>query len=128
MTTGSAETWTRALELLRSIRIDRERLSEVEKMVNQLLMELENASGRGALYNPRDVHEQLQVLVRLSCAIERLSREMEELERIEKKMQLVEKRIEMDLRTMEQIREQLKKKLQIVVKEEKSELKTGSQT
>jgi uncharacterized protein (DUF342 family) len=120
---GDAEIWMKMLEMLRTIRVSKEKLEELERMVNRLTAEMAEASRRGVLPNPGDAYEQLQALARLSSAIERIGREMEELERLERKIQALEKRIEMDQLIMDQIREQLRKKLQVVVREEKSDLK-----
>ncbi|MEM3421468.1 MAG: hypothetical protein QW835_04555 [Candidatus Hadarchaeum sp.] len=118
-----AKLWAEITTTLDSMIIPKEKLTKMEKLLNQIKDNMADASKRGMLNNPSDAYEQLHVLARLGSTLENLQREMEELERLEKKMQALKKRIETDFLIMDQIREQLKKKLQIVVHGEGSELK-----
>ncbi|MGQ9787723.1 MAG: hypothetical protein ACUVQM_00165 [Candidatus Hadarchaeaceae archaeon] len=111
------ELWEKTLTTLKSITSCKEKIVEVEKIINQLTTEIAESSRRSMLNNPGDIYEQLHALARLSAIIENLNREMEELEMLEKKLHAVQKRIEMDFTIMEQIREQLQKKLKIIAKE-----------
>lgn len=110
------DLWRKTLELLNTIKIDRERFSEMEALVEKIKTDLAESARADRSTSSNNSYEQHYLVAKLQSTLEGFRREAEELGRLEKSLQTLCQKMGTELKIREQIREQLRKKLEIVAR------------
>jgi len=110
------ELWRKTLALLKAMSTNKDKLVEMEELVNQMVKDFSESIKREGSYVLGNSYEHQYLLAKLQSTIEHLRKEVEDMEKLEKNLQAAYQKMDADLKIREQIREQLRKKLQFVTK------------